>query len=42
LSEDESSLWFDHIEEQLAEFQEIKEAYELLQSQSTDEAAEKR
>jgi hypothetical protein len=28
LQEDESSIWYDKVEEQLAEFKEIKEIYE--------------
>lgn len=31
IQEDESSIWFDKVEEQLAEFKEIKEIYEQMQ-----------
>lgn len=30
LTEDESSLWYDHVEELISEFQEIKEIYDAI------------
>lgn len=32
LQEDESSIWYDKVEEQFAEFKEVKEIYESIQS----------
>jgi len=46
LTEDESSLWYDHVEEQQSEFKEIKEIYDAIQNSKLDESeldtAEKR
>jgi hypothetical protein len=35
-------MWYDHVEEQLQEFTEVKESYDLLQHSVEDETAEKR